>query len=57
MSTPIISEYYYSQAASDYENSNDAEYHFCNDNRYRGYLIKEYAKWLYYINECMDMWN
>jgi len=57
MTTPTISEYYYTAAATDYENSHDAEYHFCNDYRYRGFLIKEYAKWLYNINECMNIWN
>ena len=56
MDSPMISEYYYSLAATDYENSNDTEFHFCHDNRYRFYLISEYAKWLYYINEYFDMW-
>ena len=56
MDSPMISEYYYSLALADYENSYDPEYHFTRDNNYRGYLIREYAKWLFNINECFDMW-
>lgn len=56
MTTPTFAEYY-DAAIEDYENSNDAEYHCCNDNRYRGYLIKEYALWLYYMNEYIRIWE
>ena len=48
---------YYCEAADDYENSNDAEYHFCNDNHYRFFMIREYAGWLYEMNEVIRIWE
>ncbi len=53
----MIPEYYYSLAFADYENSYDPEYHFCRNNNIRHSLIKEYAEWLFNINECFDMWS
>lgn len=50
-------EYYYSIAANEYENSNDAEYHFCNSNSYRFFMIEEYAKWLFEMNETIRIWE
>ena len=48
---------YYCDAADYYENSDDAEYQFCHDNRYRFYMIEEYAEWLYTMNECIRIWE
>jgi hypothetical protein len=50
-------EYYYSTAASDYENSDDSEYHFCKSNNHRFLMIKDYALWLYTMNESIRIWE
>jgi hypothetical protein len=48
---------YFCEAANDYENSSDAEYHFCNDNHYRFFMIRDYAGWLYEMNEVIRIWE
>ena len=48
---------YFCDAAEYYENSQDADYHFTRDNGYRFFLIREYAEWLYTINECIRIWE
>jgi hypothetical protein len=54
---PTMIDAYYCDAADYYENSDDAEYQFCHDNRYRFYMIEEYAEWLYTMNECIRIWE
>jgi len=56
MTTPTFTEYY-DDAAEDFENSNDVEYHLCHDNSYRLFLIKEHAYWLFYMNEYLRIWE
>jgi hypothetical protein len=54
---PTMIDAYFCDAAEYYENSQDADYHFTRDNGYRFFLIREYAEWLYTINECIRIWE
>jgi hypothetical protein len=56
MSSPII-DVYYCDASEEYENSNDIDYHLTHDNRYRFYLIREHAEWLFTMNEVLRVWE
>jgi hypothetical protein len=57
MASPYVPDAYYCDAADEYENSNDVEYHFSNDNHYRYYLIREHAEWLFTMNEVLRVWE
>ena len=56
MPPPMIDDYY-CDAAEYYESSDDTDYHFCHDNHYRFFMIREYAEWLYTMNECIRIWE
>jgi hypothetical protein len=53
----IAAAAYYNDASEYYENSNDADYHFCHDNGYRFFLIQEHAEWLCEMNETIRIWE
>lgn len=57
MMTSSIASMFIQMAADDYENSNDAEYDTCRNNRYRFFLIREHADWLYEMYQVIRIWD
>lgn len=54
---PSTLDIYFCEAAEYYEKSYDPEYNFTRDNKYRYFLIREYAEWLCFINETVRIWE
>lgn len=57
MMTSSIASMFIQMAADDYENSRDAEYDTCRDNKYRFFLIREHADWLYEMYQVIRIWD
>jgi hypothetical protein len=55
--TPVNSEMYYSDAADYFINNCDSEYEYCNDNHFRFFMIRDYALWLFQMNEVIRIWE
>jgi hypothetical protein len=52
-----MSEIYYPEAAAFYEQHCDPEFEHCHDTNYRFFMIREYAEWLYDMNEVIRIWE
>jgi hypothetical protein len=54
---PTMIDAYFCDAAEFYENSFDVEYELCRNNQHRFFMIRDYAEWLYSMNEIIRIWE
>lgn len=56
-SISTMTEVYYQEAAFFYEHHCDPDYEYCNSTSYRFFMIREYAEWLYDMNQVIRIWE